>query len=103
MTADYSQWRRWLRGEDTRNYVRGLHPGFYRAKYGAADEWFPLAVFAIENELYGLFLNQILTDDELQEMRVWPQAARHPIEESVYRAVAEQGQPWPPKPRNKAP
>lgn len=98
MTDLYDQWRRWLAGQDNREYVRGLKCGFYRARYGASDEWKPLAIFEKDGELVGLFLGELYTEDELlNEIEIWPRAARHPISETLYREIAENGGSWPPR------
>jgi hypothetical protein len=103
MTADpYAQWRKWLRGEDNREYIRGLSAGFYKVRHGDDDRWHPLAVFELGGELVGLFRGEIFTADELiDDLQIWPRAARHAIDEATYRAVAERNEPWPQRNRSK--
>lgn len=95
MDADYSLWRATLRGEKNRNYIRGLHAGFFRCRWGESDEWLPLAVFEKDGELIGLFRNEIYTADELIDiLEIWPRAARYAVTEEDYRQMAEQGAKW---------
>jgi hypothetical protein len=95
LSADpYAQWRKYLAGEGLRDYVRGLHAGFYRVRFGVKNEWTPLAIFEHEGELGGLLLGEWFSEEELDGFGLWPRAARMPITEVQYRAMAENGRTW---------
>lgn len=95
MTDEYAKWRAYLAMERNVETIRGEPcAGFWRVRYGAHNEWTPLATFPHEGRMIGVILGR-----QVDPVEFWPVYARRPISESVYRAVADRGEPWPKHPQ----
>src|SRR6267154_2800653 len=61
--------------------------------------WIPVALFSEGDVLYGLIGSgaqmRNMTADELKSEEFWSWVVAHPIEYKIYKAVAEDGEPWP--------
>jgi hypothetical protein len=86
----YAEWRRLLSLPRIDGYMDEPMAGFWRVRFGAKNEWIPFATFWSEGELVGVRFGKLVSPYEH-----WTRYAYNPISESVYRAVAEQGKPWP--------
>lgn len=110
----YGKWETRLAGRKVETFLQpnGDDEGYYRKPTAHKDPsgngrwvitgWTPIALF-LENEdsekLIGLWGAgkdmRDLTDDELSDEGLWSWIVANPISYDWYKAVAEDGQPWP--------
>jgi hypothetical protein len=65
--------------------------GYYRMRWRRGGEWIPVAIFrADDGEVLALCKGEMKDAFE-----VWTWCCRYPVDYEVYRAVAEEGKPWP--------
>jgi hypothetical protein len=61
--------------------------------------WIPVALFSEGDVLYGLIGSgaemRSMTDKEMKSEELWSWVVANPISYKIYKAVAEDGQPWP--------
>jgi len=65
--------------------------GYYRMRWRRGGEWMPVAIFR-EDDVEVLALSKGEMKDAFE---VWTWCCRYPVDYEVYRAVAEEGKPWP--------
>lgn len=97
--SDYSYWRNGLKGNFGRISEGDAFPGFYRRKVvsGRDSPWTPVAIWQDD---YGQLqavqhATVILGPSAVDPAEVFLWCCQDPISEEAYRAVAEQGLPWP--------
>lgn len=90
----YADWWRLLHTPRIDGYMDEPMAGFWRVRHGAKKEFVPFSTFWEDGKLVGVLFGR-----RVDPMQFWTYYAYHPISESVYRAVAEQGKPWPKNPR----
>jgi len=96
--GDWDWWQAKLAGEPVQMNPSTPHAGFYRMShkesYGARKTFKPVAYWA---GLNGKLCCRIGDDDVTPERgeEIWERVGNHPVSEEAYRAVAEQGLPWP--------
>jgi hypothetical protein len=65
--------------------------GYYRMRWRRGGEWIPVAIFREDDgEVLALCKGEMKDAFE-----VWTWCCRYPVDYEVYRAVAEEGKPWP--------
>jgi len=65
--------------------------GYYRMKLRRGGDWIPVAIFREDDgEVLALCKGEMKDAFE-----VWTWCCRYPVDYEVYRAVAEEGKPWP--------
>lgn len=99
----YDYWKAALAGEKPKMFVDHPECGFYRMAIKTRDAkgnnkrtgWKPVAIFRDGDApiVVGRVNDHEVVGDELNE--IWSYVAGNPISEETYRAVAEEGKPWP--------
>ena len=91
-------WREKLAGEPVEMNPGNPHAGFYRQPqkehYGARKTFKPIAYWPGENGKLNCRIGDVDVPPETGE-ELWQWVGHHPVTEEAYRAVAEDGKPWP--------
>jgi hypothetical protein len=112
VTDYYANWKARLAGTAVKTYLQPQleDAGYYRQPIvrklpnGQTETlgWVPVALWVENAELFGLIGvgddMRELRDDELAGEQLWSWICRNPISYEVYKAVAENGEPWPDAP-----
>ena len=107
-THGYNLWVAMLQGrKDVQIYADTPCAGFWRKQIKERDAkgnnkrvgWTAVAIFMNRGVMTGRVNGEDLTDDALETL--WSYCSKHPITEEVWRAVVEQGEPWPDAPSTK--
>jgi hypothetical protein len=91
MVQDLSVWRAALTGEAAPLHENDPQPGYWRLRAARGGPWLPVAIWREpDGSLKALKAGR---PAEAQDLWVW--CCRNPIAYETYRAVAEEGLPWP--------
>ena len=92
--SDYAWWGDALAGNIGPIHDGHAQCGFYRKRKYKNGPWVPVAIWRDESgQLEGLCDGDDLNADQVAE--IWTWICTEPISEETYRAVAENGEPWP--------
>ena len=87
----HTYWQDALLGKFGPVHENDPQSGYYRMRWRRGGEWIPVAIWRQDD---GEVL--ALCGAELKDpFEVWTWCCRYPVEYGVYRAVAEDGEPWP--------
>jgi hypothetical protein len=87
----YTYWHNALMGQFGPIHENDPQCGYYRMRWRRGGEWLPVAIFREEDgEVLALCKGEMKDPFE-----VWTWCCRYPVDYEVYRAVAEEGKPWP--------
>ena len=87
----YTYWRNALMGQFGPIHENDPQCGYYRMRWRRSGEWIPVAIFREDDgEVLALCKGEMKDAFE-----VWTWCCRYPVDYEVYRAVAEEGKPWP--------
>jgi len=91
MSAFYTYWHNALQGQFGPIHENDPQCGYYRMRVRRGGEWIPVAIFREDDgEVLALCKGEMKDAFE-----VWTWCCRYPVDYEVYRAVAEEGKPWP--------
>ena len=91
MSQSYSYWHNALYGKFGPIHENDPQCGYYRMRLRRGGEWVPVAIFREDDgEVIALCKGEMKDAFE-----VWTWCCRYPVDYEVYRAVAEEGKPWP--------
>ena len=91
MSQSYTYWRNALQGQLGPIHENDPQCGYYRMRWRRGGEWIPVAIFREDDgEVLALCKGEMKDAFE-----VWTWCCRYPVDYEVYRAVAEEGKPWP--------
>lgn len=95
-TNDTANWERRLKGE-TIPLTSDMEPdyGFYRVRTKDRTSWRAVAYWYDEAGKIRCFLQGRGELSEDQAREIWSWASRNPITHALYKAVVENGEPWP--------
>ena len=87
----YTYWHNALMGQFGPIHENDPQCGYYRMRLRRGGEWVPVAIFREDDgEVIALCKGEMKDAFE-----VWTWCCRYPVDYEVYRAVAEEGKPWP--------
>jgi|GEM_PF-1778968 len=87
----YTYWHNALSGNFGPIHENDPHCGYYRMRWRRGGDWIPVAIFREDDgEVLALCKGEMKDAFE-----VWTWCCRYPVDYEVYRAVAEEGKPWP--------
>jgi hypothetical protein len=87
----YTYWHNALLGQFGPVHENDPQCGYYRMRWRRGGEWIPVAIFREDDgEVLALCKGEMKDAFE-----VWTWCCRYPVDYEVYRAVAEEGKPWP--------
>ena len=87
----YTYWHNALMGQFGPIHENDPQCGYYRMRLRRGGEWIPVAIFREDDgEVLALCKGEMKDAFE-----VWTWCCRYPVDYEVYRAVAEEGKPWP--------
>ena len=87
----YTYWHNALMGQFGPIHENDPQCGYYRMRLRRGGEWVPVAIFREDDgEVIALCKGEMKDAFE-----VWTWCCRYPVHYEVYRAVAEEGKPWP--------
>ena len=91
MSQPYTYWHNALMGQFGPIHENDPQCGYYRMRLRRGGEWVPVAIFREDDgEVIALCKGEMKDAFE-----VWTWCCRYPVDYEVYRAVAEEGKPWP--------
>ena len=91
MSQSYTYWRNALMGQFGPIHENDPQCGYYGMRRRRGGEWIPVAIFREDDgEVLALCKGEMKDAFE-----VWTWCCRYPVDYEVYRAVAEEGKPWP--------
>ena len=91
MSQPYTYWHNALMGQFGPIHENDPQCGYYRMRWRRGGEWIPVAIFREDDgEVLALCKGEMKDAFE-----VWTWCCRYPVDYEVYRAVAEEGKPWP--------
>jgi len=91
MSQSYTYWHNALLGQFGPIHENDPQCGYYRMRWRRGGDWIPVAIF---REEHGEVL--ALCKGEMKDaFAVWTWCCRYPVDYEVYKAVAEEGKPWP--------
>ena len=91
MSQSYTYWRNALMGQFGPIHENDPQCGYYRMRWRRGGEWIPVAIFREDDgEVLALCKGEMKDAFE-----VWTWCCRYPVDYEVYKAVAEEGEPWP--------
>ena len=91
MSQSYTYWHNALMGQFGPIHENDPQCGYYRMRWRRGGEWIPVAIFREDDgEVLALCKGEMKDAFE-----VWTWCCRYPVDYEVYRAVAEEGKPWP--------
>jgi hypothetical protein len=100
-TAYFNPWGWWqakLAGKAVEMNPSNPHAGFYRQPhkefYGARRTFKPVAYWPGKNGKLNCRIGDVDVTPEVGE-QIWERVGNNPVSEQAYRAVAENGEPWP--------
>jgi len=87
----YAYWHNALHGQFGPIHENDPQCGYYRMRWRRGGDWIPVAIFREDDgEVLALCKGEMKDAFE-----VWTWCCRYPVDYEVYRAVAEEGKPWP--------
>ncbi|MCX8504676.1 MAG: hypothetical protein ORN52_11995 [Beijerinckiaceae bacterium] len=87
----YTYWHNALQGQFGPIHENDPQCGYYRMRWRRGGDWIPVAIFREDDgEVLALCKGEMKGAFE-----VWTWCCRYPVDYEVYRAVAEEGKPWP--------
>ena len=87
----YTYWHNALSGNFGPIHENDPQCGYYRMRLRRGGEWIPVAIFREDDgEVLALCKGEMKDAFE-----VWTWCCRYPVDYEVYKAVAEEGKPWP--------
>jgi len=87
----YAYWHNALKGQFGPIHENDPQCGYYRMRWRRGGEWIPVAIFRQDDgEVLALCKGEMKDAFE-----VWTWCCRYPVDYEVYKAVAEEGKPWP--------
>jgi hypothetical protein len=97
LTDPYHFWREALRGNFGPIHVDDPRPGFYRMKVVSEKAWTPVAIWPGDDGQLVAMKHHFVVEAPMicDAAETWNWCGAEPITEEQYRAVAEQGKPWP--------
>ena len=89
--SSFTYWHNALHGRFGSIHENNPQCGYYRMRWRRDEDWVPVAIFQEDDgEIIALCKGKMKDAFE-----IWTWCCRYPVDYEVYRAVAEEGKPWP--------
>jgi hypothetical protein len=91
MVDDLTFWRAALAGAGVPVHENDPQPGYWRMRAGRGGPWLPVAIWRAADGL----LKALRDGQPAEAQDLWTWCCQNPVAYETYRAVAEEGLPWP--------